>query len=203
MGDFKNILVCGGLPRAGTTFLYTEISNYNKVFSSYIKESYFFNQPEFIIDFKLRMFRREKIYLDFTPEYIFNKTTLQRIMDRKINCFIVIREYSDYRKSLEKYLAINKINNKFLKSMGEEEFYEAVNFARNNFLTFNFNEVISSPNSVVLKLSEYFNIDFGVKVGSSQKLNSSKKREHFFASFVNNYFGMPVKKLKAFFFGCI
>lgn len=203
MGDFKNILVCVGLPRAGTTFLYTEISNYSKVFSSYIKESYFFNQPEFLINLKLGMLRKEKIYLDFTPDYIFNKTTLQRLIDRKINCFIVVREYSDYKDSLEKYLAINKIDNKFLKNIDERQFYEAVNFARNNFLTFNFNEVISSPNSVVLKLSEYFNMDFGVKTGSSQKLNSSKKREHFFASVLHNCAGGLINKIKAFFFGWV
>jgi len=39
----KNVLICGGVPRGGTTFLHTELSNYPNVFKSRIKESFLLN----------------------------------------------------------------------------------------------------------------------------------------------------------------
>ena len=189
----NNLLVCGGLPRSATTFLHAEISNYQNVFSSSIKESYLFEQNDFLIDLKLKTLQNKKICLDFTPEYIFNKTALNKISSRKINCFFILREYHEYRRSLEAYLSINKIENNYLLQMTEADFLSATQFVTDHFLYFKFEDIKENPAAVLLKIQKQFKLDFGEKMSHKINMNASSQREHFALSVLHNYCRSPMK----------
>jgi hypothetical protein len=199
----KNLLVCGGLPKSATTFLHTEISNYKNVFTSRIKESYLFERGDFFIDLKLKTLQNEKIYLDFTPEYIFNKNTLIKIEIRRINCFFVLREYHEYRRSLEKYLSINSIKNDYLLHMTESNFLEVTKFVTDNFLSFKFEDIRKNAEEVILKIQKEFRLDFGEKISNKINKNASGKREHFTASVLYNHFQNPMKLVKSALLGIV
>lgn len=199
----NNILVCGGLPRAATTFLHTEISNYENVFESRIKESYLFERDGRFIDLKLRLLNKKYIYLDFTPEYIFNVSALEKIEARKINCFFVLREYEEWRFSIEKYLSINKINNSFIQKLTESEFRRSVEHVKEKFLTFSMNDVRRDPADVVWQIQRAFNMDFGAKHKNMININSSERRIHYVGSAIHNHFGAQMKIIKSSLFGLI
>jgi len=199
----KNLLVCGGLPRSATTYLCTEISNYNNVFASKVKESYLFERSDLFIDLKLKMFQRDKVYLDFTPEYIFNKIALKKIAMRRINCFFVLREYHEYRRSLEAYLSINRMNNDYLLHMTESDFIEATQFVKDNFLSFKFEDVTKNSEEVILRIQKEFRIDLGDKINSKIKKNSSRKQEHFISSVLHNNFPGTTKIVRSALLGIV
>ena len=200
---FDNVLVCGGMPRSGTTFLHTELMNYEKVFTSQIKEVYLFERSSEFIDRKLRSVRKGKIHLDFTPEYAFNPQALKQIAERKINCFFVLRPYEDYRQSLNQYLAQNKIENGFLSDMNEVQFKDHIDFVQDNFLTFTFDAVVNSTEATVRAIEHHFGLDLGKKVGRRVKTNSSSKRRHWLMAGISNKMNKPMRSLRSLAFGLI
>lgn len=197
----NNILVCGGLPRSGTTFLYTELCNYSNVFESTIKESYLFERSDRLIDLKLRTLRNRRLCLDFTPEYIFRRSALEKILARNVNCFFIVRDFDEYRNSLTKYLTINKIRNDFLMNISEAQFDEAVRFARKNFATYSLSEVSRSPDAVVRDIEKVFGLDFGERKGNKENRNPSSDRRYYFLSFFHNRLETMTKVSKSLLFG--
>ena len=177
--------------------MYTEISNYKNVFNSRIKETYLFERGDSFIDLKLKTLSRKKIILDFTPEYIFNISSLKKIYDRKLNCFFVLREYQEYKYSLNKYLSINKIKNDYLLNMNVADYTDSTRYAADNFLSFKFEDVVDSTDSVIRKIQEEFGIDFGIKVAKKTKTNSSEEREYRVLNLVNNNFPNLWKQLNS------
>jgi hypothetical protein len=198
-----NVLVCGGLPKAATTFLFTEIKNYERVFNSRIKETYLFERSEKFIDNKLKGLRSDLIYLDFTPDYIFNREVLKKLLIREIKCFFVIRDYDEYMGSLKKYLSINKINNNNLLNLSRDEYEEAVDYVSAQFIVYPFELVKSSQERFLKTLSKDLDLDFGKKITDETKKNSSEHREHYALSSVHNYFNQPMKLLKSSLFGVL
>jgi hypothetical protein len=73
---YKNVLVCCGLLRATTTYLFAEICNFEQAHSSRLKETYLFQRSSTFVELKLRTLKLNRLYLDFTPEYIFNAQSI-------------------------------------------------------------------------------------------------------------------------------
>jgi len=178
------VLVCGGLPRSATTYIYNELRNHENVFRSVVKESFLFERSDRFIDWKLSQLNSGKIYLDFTPEYIFNKASLKKISDRKIKCFFVLREFESYRASLEKYLAMNSIKNDLLERPDRETFQAATRYAADHFPTIAFDEI--SKVDIAIVLGEMFGFDLGRKLGSADVRNASSERQHFTKALIHN-----------------
>lgn len=199
----NNLLVCGGLPRSATTFLHNELMNYSNVFRSRIKESFLFNRSESFIDWKLKLLSARHVYLDFTPEYIFDKSAIKKIEDRRIKCFFVLRGYDDYRRSLEQYLSINNINNPFLKDMSRAHFDDSVGYAREHFTCFQFEDVCRNPGSIIARLQQRFELEFGdiIQTGHRENRNSSKRRIYHILSAIQNNLESPVNFTKSVLFG--
>ena len=199
----NNLLVCGGMPRSGTTFLHTAISNYSNVFSSRFKESYLFERSDLFLDIKLRMLPDDRIFLDFTPEYIFNRQALEKILNRKIHSFFILRNYEDYRKSLERYLSINEISNNFLLNMPETTFHDAISFARDNFFTIDFNDLKEDPDKVIRSIQDHFQLDFGEKSSALEQKNASTDRIYHSLNTIYNYLHTPLNFTKSALFGLV
>lgn len=179
-----SILVCGGLPRSATTYIYNELQNYENVFRSRIKESFLFERNDSFIDWKIGNLNNKNIYLDFTPEYIFNRSALKKILKRKIDCFFVIREFENYRNSVEKYLEINRIQNEKLKSLDEDAFRVATRYASDHFPTIAFDDVTTGDMGAIVH--SMFGVDLGKKTGSREVRNSSIRRQHYAKALIHN-----------------
>ena len=199
----SNILVCGGLPRAGTTFVYTELKNYTRVHRSLIKESFLFQKPGWLVDFKLKCLGKGRIVLDFTPEYIFDRAALQKLIERQVPCFFILRDFDGFKNSLNTYLQINQIKNPNLQSISKEQFEDAVLFVSVHFLTFRFETVIDTPETVVATLASHFDLDFGIRKRDGVKRNSSSTRQHHVMNQINNVLGPGYRWMKAFAMGWI
>lgn len=199
----KNILVCGGLPKAATTYLYTELSNYKNTYPSVIKESYLFERSDSFIERKTRALSDNYIYLDFTPEYIFNPMALKKIKDRNVNCFFILRDYNSWRRSLERYLAINRIKNDALIRITESQFQNSIDYAKKNFLTFSIDEIRDNSENVLIKIQSSFGLDFGVRYRNLVEKNSSDERIHYLGSLIHNKFSRSMKAIRSFLFGLI
>ena len=153
-----------------------------------------FERSESFIDMKVSALNDKVIYLDFTPNYIFNPIAIEKITERKINCFFIIRKYDSWRLSLENYLKINGINNKLLIDVSEAHFERSVSYAKDNFLTFEFEDVVNRTDKVVEEIQFRFNADFGNKIREKVLKNSSEIRNHYYASFIHNKLG-PLDRL--------
>ncbi|MFK7878308.1 hypothetical protein [Roseobacter sp.] len=198
-----NLLICGGVPRGATTFLHTELSNYDNVSNSLIKESYLFERSNSLINLKLRTLPKNKIHLDFTPEYIFNKRALNKIAKRDIPCFFIIRPYADFVSSISKYLTINSIENIALKNISKVDYQKAVRFVGEHFLVFDFKEVVDSPLTVIGKIQSEFSLDFGSRSGMKEFRNDSAERHYRWQSFLASQFQAPSKVARSALFGLI
>ena len=183
------LLVCGGMPKGGTTFLFTELTNYSNVKSSIFKEIGLFKNGYTASDKLLFKIQNSKhILLDFYPEYFFSKYSLELLLSKKINSFFIIRNWDSYRNSLLKYLEINNIDNKFLKEdVTYSDYLFFTNFIKENFLFFQFEDVCSDPKSIVNKVSNFFNLEIGFREYNYSNFNSSEKRNYYLQSFLNNH----------------
>ena len=183
------LLVCGGMPKSGTTFLFTEFTNYSNIRSSVFKEIGLFKNGFKASERLLsKLQSSDRIFLDFFPEYFFSKYSLDLLISKNINSFFIIREWDSYRISLLKYFKINNINNKFLKediTYSNYVFYS--NFIKENFLFFQFDEFCNDPKSIIFKVSEYFDLEIGFRENNYSNLNSSDKRIYYFQSFLKNH----------------
>jgi hypothetical protein len=198
-----NILVCGGMPRSATTFLYGEISNHQNVFKSRIKESSLFTNYGWMVDLKLWLLNRKMIYLDFSPEYIFDTESLKRITERDVHCFFIIRNFNDYKISVQSYLDINGIENSRLGSLTQTQYDEAVDYAKTNFLTFSFDQVRSDVSTVIEEIQKRFQINFGEKIQNGSNKNSSLAQQYRIKSVLSNRFGKALNVMRYILFGII
>jgi len=198
----NNLLVCGGVPRGGTTYLFTELSNYNNTFKSLIKESHVFYRDSNFIKKKIDKLKPNKIYLDFTPDYFFNINILSYLKTNSINSFFIIRDFDSWNISINNYLKINKIDDKYFLNMKKSHYLKCQHFIEKNFLTFHFNE-LKNIDLIKNNIEKKFNIDFGIKVNNKEKYNSSNIRSHFLLSFLRTYFRKEEIILKSKLFGLI
>ena len=195
------VLVCGGLPRSATTYIYNELRNYENVFRSVVKESFLFERSDRFIDWKLGQLKNGTIYLDFTPEYIFSRSSLQKISRRKMKCFFVLRDFESYRASLEKYLAMNGIKNDLLERLDRETFQTATRYAADHFPTIAYDEI--SKGDIAVALSKMFGLDLGGKIGNAEVRNASSERQHFTKALIHNRLAGIQRRATSLAFGLI
>ncbi|PIE67723.1 MAG: hypothetical protein CSA23_02805 [Deltaproteobacteria bacterium] len=128
---------------------------------------------------------------------------MSKLIERQIDCFFIIREYSDYRKSFERYLHINKIKNEFLSNIDWNRFSASVRFVKENFLTFNFEDIRDHLDGVIIKIQDYFKIDFGKKNQENINRNASIERKYYDLSILHNNFNRQMKIIKDFSLGIL
>jgi len=182
-----NLLVCGGMPRAATTFCHDELSKFTNVRKSRIKESHLFDRKRAFIAYKLKHLSKTKLNLDFTPTYMFNDRALGNIDHFNIPVFFIFRDFNEWQESLFKYASINSIAlgdwHKFsIKMLGELEAK-----LRTKYLCFDFNEVINDRQAFYKSLENSFQIDLGIQINSDKshfKKNSSATRNHVLRSYL-------------------
>lgn len=185
-----SILVCGGMPKAGTTFLHSSLMQYDNVRSLPFKEIGLFINNSFLRKFVFNIIKNSNnTILDFYPEYFFDIFTLEIIKEKKVNAFFIIRSWDDYKLSLNKYLSLNKINNDFLLNKSYNDFMVCHDYVKNNFLTFDFDYVTRNTHDLVRNIQLHFDIDFGI-LRKKEILfkNSSTKRNFFIQSLIHNNF---------------
>ena len=85
------LLVCGGMPKSGTTFLFTEFTNHSNIHSSVFKEIGLFKDGYKASErLLLKLQSSDRIFLDFFPEYFFSKYSLDLLISKNINAFFII-----------------------------------------------------------------------------------------------------------------
>lgn len=183
--------------------MHAEITNHKNAHKSIIKESYLFERSDKFIDRKINALNDKTIYLDFTPDYIFNPIAMEKIANRNINCFFIIRDYSSWRISLQNYLKINDIHNESLIRISESHFERSVSYAKENFLTFEFEDVVSCTDKVLEQIQFRFKVDFGNKIRDNVLKNSSETRIHHRASFIYNNLRPLDRILRSVLFGVV
>ena len=195
------LLVCGGMPKSGTTFLFTEFANYSNVHSSLFKEIGLFKKESPTSDnFISKIHKSDHIFLDFYPEYYFSKYSLDLLISKRINTFFIIRDWNSYRVSLLKYLKINNMENKFLvEDITYSDYLFFTQYIKDNFLFFTFDDFCGEPKSVIRKVTNFFGLDIGFRENNSIRINTSEKKSYFFTSFINKYFRRYLYLKKYFF----
>lgn len=185
-----SILVCGGMPKAGTTFLHSSLMQYDNVKSLPFKELGLFINNSFLRKIVFNILKdSNNIILDFYPEYFFDISTLEIIKRKKINAFFIIRSWDDYSLSLNKYLCLNKMNNSFLLNKSYNDFKFCYDYVTNNFLTFDFDYVTRDTHDLFRNIQLHFDIDFGIlRKKDILFKNSSTKRNFFIQSLIHNNF---------------
>jgi len=176
----RNLLVCGGMPRSATTFMHRYLARYSNCHKTFVKESYLFHRSRPFVDLKLKTLRKDKLYLDFTPTYIFDLRAVDAIYDRGISCFFILREFDDWRRSLSAYQSVNGLNcSRYLANVTRKDFESRVEYVKRRFLTVDVNEVTDNTEGVVSLLQSEFKVDLGRPLSSvPEKINGSRTRSH-------------------------
>ena len=98
--------IIGGMPRAGTTFLYNTLQKHSGLFFPYRKEINFFSDnfhkgPDWYLEF-FKGIKPEQIAVDVTPGYFLYSETAARIREslHDVKVLLGIRRPSDFVISL-------------------------------------------------------------------------------------------------------
>lgn len=195
------LLVCGGMPKSGTTFLFTEFANYSNVHRSLFKEIGLFKKESPASEkFLSKVHNSNHIFLDFYPEYYFSMYSLDLLISKRINAFFIIRDWYSYRKSLLKYLKINNMENKYLvEDISYSDYLFLTKYIKDNFLFFSYADFCCEPKSITKKVSDFFGLDIGFRENNFSRINSSDKKNYYFHSFINKYFARYLCLKKYFF----
>jgi hypothetical protein len=162
----NNILVCGGLPKSATTFLYTEISNYENVFRSRIKESYLF-----LINMTMSKFT----------------DAVQFVNDNFLTFkFDEIRTNSEDIKPAIKYA---KASCRTRSGIHIPTWIPA-------FAGMTIDDVFCCRVNIIKKIQTEFNVNFGLKLGTRTNRNASNERRYYALSYLNSYFKKPLDVIR-------